>query len=695
VRQPKTLQLVPITLATSICSYRGLRPEVCLLSLLLATPLLKGDTPQGDSSQTGPSVLKKLSLEELSQIEVTTPSKEPQEAFRSPVAIFVITGEEIRRSGATCIPEALRLAPGVEVARIDANKWSIGIRGFGTRLSRSVLVLIDGRTVYTTLYDGTYWEVQDTVMDDIDRIEVIRGPGGTIWGPNAVNGVINIITKNAKDTQGMLVSAGGGNEEQGFVNLRYGGSQGQNLNYRVYLKAFTRSPEDHSDNRNFDDWRAGQIGFRIDWKRDNKEAFTIQGDMYDEEAGESVDAVSYTPPYSQIIDGNALLSGGNITSRWSKMLHEGNDIQIQAYYDRTNRHEPNFGEIRDTFDVDFLQRVRWAARQRVSWGLGARLSHGNELPVVSGLTFTPAQTTDQLFTAFLQDDIGLIDNRLALTLGTKFLRTNFTGLELEPSARLLWTPTAKQTLWAAYTHAVRTQSDVEEDFDLSGYIATTRSGIPYFAQFIANPHFAPEQLNGYELGYRRLIGKRVYADVATFYNHYHDLFSEDIIGAPFLDDDPPPTHILLPAQFRNGLLGYTKGGEIAAEWGPANFCRLRGSYSYLHMNLGKSPNSGDVGTAPGIVGSSPQHQAMMQAAFDLAKVLQLDLDYRYVSALPGQLVPAYSTGDARLAYRVNRQFEVSFVGRNLLQPSHPEYGGDPGPLVGIKRSAYVQVTWMK
>ncbi len=659
-------------------------------------PMLKGDSPQQDSSgQTGPAALKKLSLEELSQIEVTTPSKEPQAAFRSPVAIFVITGEQIRRSGATCIPEALRLAPGVEVARIDGNKWSIGIRGFGTRLSRSVLVLMDGRTVYTTLYDGTYWEVQDTVMDDIDRIEVIRGPGGTIWGPNAVNGVIDIITKNAKETQGMLVSAGGGNEEQGFLNLRYGGADGQNLNYRVYLKAYTRSPEDRSTGPNFDDWRAGQTGFRIDWQRDNKETFTIQGDMYDEAAGETVQAISYTQPYSQIVDANALLSGGNITSHWTKILHDGNDIQIQAFYDRTNRHEPNFGEIRDTFDVDFLQRIRWAKRQQVSWGLGARLSHGDDVPVVSGLTFTSVQRTDQLFTAFLQDDVGLIENRLSLTLGTKLLRTNFTGVELEPSARLLWTPTAKQTVWAAYTHAVRTPSDVEEAFNLSGYISTTPSGVPYFAEFFANPRFAPEQLNGYELGYRRLLGKKVYADVATFYNHYHDLFSEDIIGAPFLDSDPPPTHILLPAQFRNGLFGYTKGGEIAAEWAPKTVWRLRGSYSYLHMNLGKSPNSGDVGTAPGIVGSSPGRQAMLQAAFDLSKVLQLDLDYRYVSALPGQLVPAYSTGDARLAWRLNRQFELSFVGRNLLQPSHPEYGGDIGGLVGIKRSAYVEVRWMR
>jgi len=669
---------------------------VLYLLLAASTYSLQAQAPsQDDSSRAAQATLKALTLEELSQIEVTTPSKEPTAAFRSPVAIFVITGEQIRRSGATSIPEALRLAPGVEVARIDANKWSIGIRGFGSRLSRSVLVLIDGRTVYTTLYDGTYWEVQDTIIDDIDRIEVIRGPGGTIWGPNAVNGVISIITKNAKNTHGMLVSAGTGNEEQGFLNFRYGGQQGPDLNYRFYAKAFTRSPETHSDNRNFDDWRSGQGGFRIDWKGDHRDSFTVQGDIYDEEAGESVQATSYTKPYSRVVDANALLSGGNLTARWSKVIRDGDDIQLQTYYDRTNRHEPNFGEIRSTYDLDFLQRLRLPARQQVSWGLGARFSRGDDIPVVSGLTFVPAKRTDELFTLFVQDEIGLIENRLSLVLGTKFLRTNFTGLELEPSARLLWTPTEKQTIWAAYTHAVRTPSDAEEDFNLLGYVGTTPSGLPYFARFIANPNFAPEQLNGYELGYRRLLGKSVYVDLAIFYNHYHDLFSEDIIGAPFLEADPPPLHLLLPAEFRNGLLGNTKGGEIAAEWEPKSNWRLRGSYSYLHMTLEKSPNSGDVGTAPIIEGSSPQHQALVQSGFNLSKALQLDFDYRYVSALPGQLVSAYSTADARLGWRVRPRWELSFVGRNLLQGSHPEYGGDPGPLVGIKRSAYLEVRWTK
>jgi iron complex outermembrane receptor protein len=269
--------------------------------LLIVAPIVKGDSPPpGGPAQTNPAALKILSLEQLSQIEVTTPSKEPVRAFATPSAIYVITGEDIRRSGALNVPEALRLAPGVEVARIDGNKWSIGIRGFGSRLTRSVLVLIDGRTVYTPLFDGTYWEVQNTMMEDIDRIEVIRGPGGTIWGPNAVNGVINIITKDTKDTRGFLASAGGGNEAQGFGNFRYGGGNDKGFNYRFYGMGFTNSPESHSDGRNFDDWRNVQGGFRMDWNENNRDTFTLQGDVYDEVAGESVVATSYTQPFPRL-----------------------------------------------------------------------------------------------------------------------------------------------------------------------------------------------------------------------------------------------------------------------------------------------------------------------------------------------------------------------------------------------------------
>jgi iron complex outermembrane receptor protein len=651
-------------------------------------------------AQSGVSTLKQLSVEELSQIEVVSASKEPTEAFRSPVAVYVVTGDQIRRSGATTIPDALRLAPGVEVAQIDGNKWSVGIRGFGSRLSRSVLVLIDGRTVYTTLFAGTYWEVQDTVMEDIDRIEVIRGPGGTIWGPNAVNGVINIITREAKTTHGNLVSAGGGNVEQGSLTYRYGGGNGQTFDWRVYAKSFTRGPEHHQDSANFDDWRAVQTGGRMDWTRargagKSTDAFTVQGDFYREEAGERVQATSYTAPYSQNVDANANLSGGNILARWKRTLSNGGDIQFQTYYDRTNRHEPNFGELRNNFDADFQERFPVLARQRFTWGLGARLSQGDGIDVVSGLTFTPLNRTDDLLTGFFQDEIALIENELSVTVGTKLLHTEFTHAALEPTARLAWTPGTKNTLWAAVTHTVRTPSRVETDMNLLGYVATLANGTPYLARFNANPDFAPEQMTGYELGFRRLLTNSLSVDIASFYNHYHDLLSEEITGAPFLETDPAPTHYLLPAQFRNGLLANTKGVELSSDWSPAKFWRLSGSYSFLHMNVERKPLSADVGTAPIVAGSSPGHEATIQSSFDISRKVELDLTYRYVSALPGQLVPAYSTGDARLGWRIGGYLELALVGRNLFQPWHFEYGGDPGPLAGISRNVYARLTWSK
>ncbi len=661
-----------------------------------ALALPGGDYAQNDQQTV--KELKTLSLEQLSNIEITTTSKGPTNAFRAPAAIYVITGDDIRRSGVRTIPDALRLAPGIEVAQIDSNKWSIGIRGFGSRLSRSVLVLIDGRTVYTTLLAGTYWEVQDTMLSDVDRIEVIRGPGGTIWGPNAVNGVINIITKSASETHGARVDVGGGNVEQGFASFRYGGETKNGFNYRVYGKTFVRAPMYHSDGRNFDDWRSGQGGFRSDWKHGEKNLFTVQGDIYKQVDGESVVATSYTAPYSRVIDANANLSGGDILGRWTRSISEGNDLQVQAYYDRTNRHEPNFGDVRDTFDFDFVEHAR-ITRNDFTWGFGARFSRGTDLQVVSGLTFDPAKRTDRLITGFLQDELSVIPQRLSLTIGTKLLHTNFTNFEPEPSARLLWTPNDKMTFWTAFTQAVRTPSDGEHDFFLSGFIGLAPDGTPFFARFNANRNFRPEHMNGYELGYRQLIGKKIYVDIASFYNHYRNLFSEDLTGPPFLESTPAPEHYLLPAEFGNGLLGQTKGIEISPEWRPTTFLRLRGSYSYLHMNLEKAPNSTDVGSAPGIVGSSPQHQVTAASSLDLPGAFSLDLDFRYVSSLPGQGVDGYSTADARFAKTFPHGFELSVVGRNLLQPHHAEFGTDPGiatpiTLVGIRRSAYLQLSWV-
>ena len=342
-----------------------------LFRITLVVPVVEA---QDDLNARNPSLslsaLKGLSLEQLANIDVTTESKQPVKLAHSPAAIDVLTGDDIRRSGVTTIVDALRLVPGVEVAKIDGNEWAVGIRGFGTRLSRSVLVLIDGRTVYTPLFAGTYWEVQDALLPDIDRIEVIRGPGGTIWGPNAINGVINIITKSAKDTQGAIGIAEGGNQVQGLLGVRYGGSVSSNLTYRGYAKAFNRAPEYHPDGNNFDRWRSAQVGFRLDWTNGASDTVTVEGDAYNMRAGESLVANTYVPPFARILNQRARFSGGNILTRWTRLLRNGSDVQFQAFYDGTNHWEPNFAEVRHTLDFDFIHHLRGPSPAKR--GLGSR-----------------------------------------------------------------------------------------------------------------------------------------------------------------------------------------------------------------------------------------------------------------------------------------------------------------------------------
>jgi iron complex outermembrane receptor protein len=651
-----------------------------------------GQKSWASEPQTNNDDLKQLSLEQLANIEVISASKEPVTVARTPAAIYVLTSEDIRRSGATSIPEVLRLVPGVEVARIDSNKWSLGVRGFTGRLSRSVLVLIDGRSVYTPLFAGVYWEVQDTLLEDVERIEVIRGPGGTIWGANAVNGVINIVTKNSKDTHGMLASAGGGNVDQGFVNFRLGsGSKDKNVNYRIYGKGFARGSEFHSDGREFDDWRIGQGGFRTDWNPREHDALTIQGDLYEGVAGQRVGITSYSPPSFTAVEQNAKLAGGNLMGRWRRDLAAGSDIQVQAYYDRTNREDVNLSEVRNTFDVDLLHHFALPLGQDLIWGVGGRFSVGNAIPVVSTVVITPDKFTDKLYSAFIQDEIPIVESRLSLTVGSKFLHNNYSGFDVQPSARLLWTPRPQHSLWAAVTRAVRTPSRIEEDLQLTALIAPTP---PLFVRVATNRTFSSEHLVSYEAGYRGLIRPYLYLDVAAFYNHYDHLLSIEP-GTPFSESSPSPTHLVIPYLFGNGLLGDTSGIEFASEWTPIRSWRLKGSYSYLNLELRRSAGSLDPSTVSSTEDSSPRHQVVLQSFLQLPKNLELDLTYRFVSALPAQSARSYSTGDVRFGWHVGERVEISIAGQNLFQPHHAEYGGDPGGLVEVKRSAYAKATWRR
>ena len=634
--------------------------------------------------------LKGLSLEQLGNIEVITASKSPVKLSQTAAAVYVITQDDMRRAGATSLPEALRLAPGVDVAQIDSVKWAIGIRGFQSRLSREVLVLIDGRSVYSPLFHGVYWEVQDTLLEDIDRIEVIRGPGGTIWGANAVDGVINIITKNAKDTRGTLVSAGGGSLTQGFMDVRQGGGNDA-FSYRIYGKGYDQGPESHSDGREFDDWRRAQGGFRTDWKIDDRDTLTVQGDIYDGVAGEAVRVTSEAPPSIVTVDQNAQLSGGNLLARWQRLLKNGSDIQVQAYYDRVNRLQANQAEYRNTFDVDFVHHFMLSKQQDFIWGLGARWSPASLPEIVPTYVFDPESRTDHVYTAYAQDQISLLDSRLQFTFGAKLLHSSFTGVDLEPSASLLWAPTSRRTFWAAVTRAVRTPSDIEDTLQTT----TLLSAVPLaFSQTTGDGKFTSETLLGYNGGYRSLITNNFSLDFAVFFNQYDHLLSLEPV-APFVENDQGTPATIYPYINGNGLKGTTSGFEIAADWKPAPWWRVESSYSLLRMNLHTLPTSSDTTTVALDEGASPHHQAQLQSYFDLSRNLEFSLTFRYVGALPYYLVPGYETFDARIAWRPVKHVEFAVIGRNLLQPRHFEYGGDPGPLVAIKRNVLASLTFRK
>jgi iron complex outermembrane receptor protein len=435
----------------------------------------------------------------------------------------------------------------------------------------------------------------------------------------------------------------------------------------------------------------GQGGFRADWDFRSRDTLTLQGDLYNGDAGASVGIATYSPPATVNVEQNHELAGGNLLGRWRRVLGAGSDVEVQAYYDRTNRHQANFAESRDTFDIDFLRHLTLPGQQDFLWGVGARFSSGNASPVVSSIVFTPNHLTDKLYSLFVQDEIPMVRNQLRLTIGSKFLHNIYTGFEVQPSARLLWTPSARQTVWAAVTRAVRTPSRIEEDDQITGLLAPSP---PTFLRIIGDGKFFSEQMVGYEAGYRNLVRPTFNVDIATFYNNYDHLLSIEP-GVRFSETSPPPAHLVVPLLFRNGLLGSSSGIEIAPDWKPKSWWRLEGSYSFLHMDLKKKAASQDASSVGSTEGSSPHHQVVIQSFLDLPGNLEFGQTFRYVSALPAQRVGSYSTADVRLGWRFGRNFNLSLVGQNLFQPHHAEFGGDPGSLVGIKRSAYATITWQE
>jgi len=554
-----------------------------------------------------------------------------------------------------------------------------------------VLVLIDGRSVYTPLFAGVFWSLEDTLLEDIERIEVIRGPGGTIWGANAVNGVVNIITKNAKDSHGPLATVSGGNIDQGISSFRYGSGNNENVDYRFYGKFFSRGAQFHPDNRPFDTWRTGQAGFRADWSPSNRDHLTIQGDIFKGGDGQRVGIASFSPPSQTNIDQVVNVSGGNLQAQWRRELSSGSDVQIQAYYDRTDLLGPQFEETRNTFDIDFIHHQTLPGQQSFIWGLGARVSPSSFGQTIPTLDFIPHQKTNSIYSEFVQDEIPMVRNKLSLTVGAKLEHNNYTGFEVQPSARVLWTISQQQTFWAAVTRAVRTPSRIEEDFKLTGFLLANPL---IFVEIDGNRNLVPERLIGYEAGYRKLITPQLYLDFVVFHNDYDDLVS---LGSATISADPtpPPPHFTIHFPWTNGIKGTTDGFEIAPDWKPCHWWQMKSTYSYLNLDLSLKPGNSDTGSVSKFEGSSPHNQLRVQSQFNLPKGFEFDQTYRYVSALPAQLVESYHSVDTRFAWRLQRDYEFSFVGQNLLQPQHAEFGRDPGPMVGIRRSMYAKITWQR
>ena len=639
--------------------------------------------------------LIRLDIEQLMEMEVTSVAKKPQKFSQAAAAIFVITAEDLRRSGATSIPEALRMVPGVEVARIDANKWAITSRGFNDRFADKLLVLLDGRTIYDPLFSGVYWDVQDTLLEDIDRIEVIRGPGGALWGANAVNGVINIVTKEAKNTQGMLVTAGAGTEEQGFGGMRYGGRMGERGHYRIYAKYVDRDEgEDPSGNDASDDWRQWRTGFRLDQERE-RDLFTLQGDLYYGKSGQTLTSAMLTPPFAQTFDHDVKVGGGNVLGRWRHIVSTSSDMTMQLYYDRTEREDDRpdgtvFSRDRDTIDLDFQHRFPWRERQELIWGLGYRFTW-DDLGGISTISFNPDRREDHLLSAFFQDEIALLPDKLVLFLGSKFEHNDYTGLEVQPSVRVRWSPNPRHTFWAAVSRAVHTPSRTNDDVRINFAVFPGQSGLTELA-ILGDRDVDSEELWAFEAGYRSSLTQKISLDAAAFYNEYDRLITTRP-GTPFIETTPAPAHLVIPSVFSNDMDGETYGAEVAVNWKPTNGWAWSIAYSYLQLHLQGQTSSIDA-QAEGIEGSSPHHQVKLRSLLDLPRHLEFDTSLYFVDNLPGQDIPGYIRLDTRLGWNPTEEVEVSIALQNLLDDRHPEFGDASGVrATEVEHSLYGKVTW--
>jgi iron complex outermembrane receptor protein len=639
-------------------------------------------------AQASHTDLSQVSLEDLMNIQVTSVSKKEQKLSQTGAAVFVITQEDIRRSGATNIPDLLRLAPGVDVARVDSNRWAISIRGFNDPYANKVLVLVDGRSVYNPSFSGVFWDMVDVPLEDIERIEVIRGPGGTVWGANAVNGVINIITKTASATPGTLISAGTGSEETAQGLMQYGGQIGQIGSYRVFGRYFNiQSSLFPNTEPAADGWQAGHAGFRSDWNLSDRNSLTVQGDFTRTQESQTVNSLfSNALPFAKTFNDPIVATGANVLAHWNHTLANGSQMSLQVYDDYSRHVEEGFSNTQQTVDVDLEHHIALGSRNDLVWGLGARVIHSD---YGAGYAFLilPSERTDHLMSGFLQDEVRLT-NSLSLTVGAKVEHNSFTGAEFEPSVQLVWAPNSSQVVWLSAAQAVRQPSAV--DVGIIDDLFSLPLGPTYgIFRAIGNPKIQAEQLRDFEAGYRHQVSKRLTLDVALFAGHYHGLDSI-AAGSPYFITQNSTPYVILPYVYGNGAAAWTYGAEFFANWKVTGHWRISPGYSYFHMNLDGSPSS--VESPPG---RSPNHQFQLRSLLDLPHHLEWDNTLEYVSRLTAGNIPSYVRANSRFGWRFGESMELSVVGQNLFSPRHKEFANPLYPTVQtlVERSVFGKVTW--
>ncbi len=640
--------------------------------------------------------LLELSVEDLLNVEVISVSKKAKSLNDSPAAIYVISNEDIKRIGATSIPEALRLAPGLDVSRIDSNKWAVSARGFNGRFSNKLLVLIDGRNTYTLAFAGVYWENQDVMMEDIDRIEIIRGPGATLWGANAVNGVINIITKHSADTQGGLLTAGGGTEEQGFGAIRYGTELNSDTTARAYVKGFKRDESSHETGGEAnDDWHRVQGGFRMDTQLSTFDSLSVQGDAYYSVFNQNTTIPQITMPHQENFNESIDSFGGNLLAQHQHVFSSTSDYTLKVFYDFYERDEVYLKESRHAFDFDFQHRFAFLEWHDLIWGTRYHYSYGH-FRGSRVASFNPAKTNDQLFSAFVQDEMTLIDEYLWLTLGSKFEHNDYSGFEVQPTARLMWVPHGQHRIWAAVSRAVRTPSRLDEDINILQTVipAQAIATPPFFSPPVAltlsgNNQFKSEEVISYEAGYRTTFIDNISIDFTAFYNDYSYLRSLQSGAATFNG-----SFIEQAIFFGNVLSASTYGFEVATVWQMMDWWRWDVNYNLLKTDFdgqGAALQSGSI---------SPQQRVSLRSAISPVEDVDIDVLFRYVDSntavgLFGSTeIKDYVSLDIRLAWRPVDKVEFSLVGQNLLAEQHQEYRQEAFTTpTEIDRGMYGKLTW--